>query len=172
VSRIGALTGAIAGLFLASHTWAAEVGKPAHDFKIVTLDGKKLTLADLKGRVVVLNYWATWCGPCKGELLAFDNYLRHHPGTDLKIYAVETEDALPKSFLQKMQASAAFTVATHVNGRGYGVLGGLPTSFVIDREGFLRHAKAGAFNEQSLATLVDPLLKEPAPAAREIDAAK
>ena len=151
---------------------AADLDKPAHDFRIVTLDGQKLTSEDLKGKVVVLNYWASWCGPCKAELLAFDDYLRHHPGTDLKVYSVETETSLPRSYLQKMQSAAAFTVATHVNGRGYGILGGFPTSFVIDRGGVLRHAEAGAFNAQSFAALVDPLLKEPAPAPQTTVAAK
>jgi len=142
---------------------ASEVGKPARDFTLITFDRQKLTAADLKGKVVVLNYWATWCGPCKAELLVFDNYLRQHPETDLKVYAVETEHSLPISYLQKMAASAHFSIGMRLSGRGYGIIdNGVPTSFVIDRNGVLRHAKAGAFNVQSFDALVTPLLAESA----------
>jgi len=99
-------------------------------------------------------------------LLVFDNYLRQHPGTDLKVYAVETEKSLPNGYLQKMAAAAHFSIGMHLWGRGYGVIGGgVPTSFVIDRDGVLRHAKAGAFNAQSFDALVTPLLAEAAPGA-------
>ena len=153
-------------MIAASPGLAAEVNKPAPDFTLITLDQQKLTAADLKGRVVVLNYWATWCGPCKAELMVFDNYLRQHPDAELKIYAIETEQSLPNSYLQKMAAAAHFSIGTHLWGKGYGVIGdGVPTSFVIDRDGVLRHARAGAFSARSFDALVTPLLAKAAPTA-------
>ena len=62
---------------------ASDIGKPARDFKLTTLDGQTVKLADLKGKVVVVNRWATWCTPCKAEMVAFENYLRTHPKSDL-----------------------------------------------------------------------------------------
>ena len=151
---------------------ASDLNKPAPDFTLVTFDHQKLTKADLKGKVVVLNYWATWCTPCKAELLVFDSYLRQHPDTDLKIYAVETERSLPNSYLQKMAAAARFSIGTRLSGWGYGIISnGVPTSFVIDRSGVLRHAKAGAFNAQSFDALVTPLLKQAPPEAQTVASA-
>jgi peroxiredoxin len=143
---------------------AADLNKPAPDFTIHPFKQPKLTLSDLKGKVIVLNYWATWCTPCKAELIAFDNYLKAHPNSDLKVFAIETERSLPGYFVAKMQGVSHFTLATSLDGRGYHVLDGVPTSYVIDRNGVIRHAKAGAFNEQSFAQLIEPLLAEPAPA--------
>jgi peroxiredoxin len=143
---------------------AGDVGKPARDFKITTLSGETVRLADLKGKVVVVNRWATWCTPCKAELIAFDNSVKAHPNSDLKVFAIETERSLPGYFVAKMQGVSHFTLATSLDGRGYHVLDGVPTSYVIDRNGVIRHAKAGAFNEQSFAQLIEPLLAEPAPA--------
>jgi thiol-disulfide isomerase/thioredoxin len=153
------------GLAAASAAHAgSDIGKPARGYKVTTLDGQSVDADQLKGKVVVLNYWATWCTPCKAELIAFDNYLKAHPNSDLKVFAIETERSLPGYFVAKMQGVSHFTLATSLEGRGYHVLDGVPTSYVIDRNGVIRHAKAGAFNEQSFAQLIEPLLAEPAPA--------
>ncbi|HEV2533723.1 TlpA disulfide reductase family protein [Phenylobacterium sp.] len=160
---------AVAAAALASAAQAAdkpspEVGKPARDYAVTTLDHHTVKAADLKGKVVVLNYWATWCGPCKLEMMAFENYMRTHPGTDLKIYAVMTESEVPAFKLQPLAKALSFPLATHLSGRGYGVKDGVPTSYVIDRSGVVRWAKAGAFDKESFDELVTPLLAEAAPA--------
>lgn len=62
-----ALSLAIAG----SSARASDIGQPAQDFTITLLDGQKVSSADLKGKVVVVNRWATWCTPCKAEMVAF-----------------------------------------------------------------------------------------------------
>jgi len=161
------------GLAVASAAQAGEVGKPARDYAVTTLDGQKVTAAELKGKVVVLNYWATWCTPCKAEMVVFENYLRSHKNNpDLKIYAVMTESEVPFSKLKPLQAVLSFPIAKRLSGRGYGIKDGVPTSYVIDREGVLRFAAAGAFSDQSFAALVGPLLAQPAPAAPTSVAAK
>lgn len=144
---------------------ASEVGRPAHDFTITTLDKEKVTLADLKGKVVVVNRWATWCTPCKAEMIAFDKYMWAHAGTDLKIYAVTTELQFPAAKLKPLQSLLAFPVATSISG-GYGVKSGVPTSYVIDRSGVVRFAAAGAFTLESFEALVTPLLNQEAPGAQ------
>src|SRR6185437_10874471 len=138
---------------VAAHA-GTDLGKAARDYTITTMDNQKVTSAQLKGKVVVLNYWATWCTPCKAEMVVFENYLRTHPGTDLKIYAVATENSVPISKLKPLQAALHFPIARWLSGRGYGVKDGVPTSYVIDREGVLRFAEAGAFNDRSFAELI------------------
>jgi peroxiredoxin len=143
---------------------ASDIGKPARDFKLTTLDGQTVKLADLKGKVVVVNRWATWCTPCKAEMVAFENYMRQHPDTDLKIYAVTVELTVPKDKLKPLQGVLHYPIATGISGWFYRVMEGVPTSYVIDRQGVLRYAAAGAFNQQSFDHLVAPLLAEAAPA--------
>ncbi len=156
--------GALAlGLVVASSTaQAVEVGKPAGDFTITTFDKQKVKLSDLKGKVVVINYWATWCTPCRAEMIAFDSYLRHHPQSDLKVFSIATENSVPADKLQHLADALSFPLARQLAGRGYGVMRGVPTSYVIDREGIVRHAEAGAFDEHSFEELVTPLLAAPA----------
>ena len=98
-------------------------------------------------------------------MLVFDSYMRSHPKSDLKTYAIATEDSVPERYLRPLAAAASFSLAKRLHGRGYGILeGAVPTSYVIDRSGIIRHAKAGAFDKESFAELVGPLLAEPAPA--------
>jgi cytochrome c biogenesis protein CcmG/thiol:disulfide interchange protein DsbE len=156
---------AVALATLSTAAQASDVGKPARDFAVTTLDHQTVRAADLKGKVVILNYWATWCGPCKLEMVAFENYIRAHPGTDLKIYAVMTESEVPAYKLKPLAQALSFPLATHLSGRGYGVKSGVPTSYVIDRSGVIRFAEAGAFDAKSFDALITPLLAEPAPSA-------
>jgi thiol-disulfide isomerase/thioredoxin len=119
---------------------------------------------DLRGKVVVLNYWATWCGPCRVELPDMDTYMRKHPGAPLAIYAITTEGSLPDSKLKPLAAALSFPLIKKIKGGGYGVLQGVPTNYVIDKAGVVRVAKAGAFSLDSLEETLTPLLAEPAPA--------
>ena len=150
---------------LAGAAQAAEVGKPAEDFSITLLDRSVVKSADLRGKVVVVNRWATWCTPCKAEMAAFENFYRTHPNTDLKIYAVTVELEYPARKLQPLQNILSYPLATSVSGRGYRQLAGVPTSYVIDRAGIVRFASAGAFTLEGFNAFIEPLLKEPAPRA-------
>ena len=138
------------------------VGQPAPDFKVETLDGIKLTLADFKGQVVVLNFWATWCAPCKIELPLLNSYYRHQQKYGLRVLAVTTEDSLPLYQLKPLAAALTIPMVRRFRGP-YETLGGVPTNYVIDRAGVLRYAKADAITLDDLNTLLVPLLQQPAP---------
>jgi cytochrome c biogenesis protein CcmG/thiol:disulfide interchange protein DsbE len=154
-------------LTLGSHAPAAtsdlpEVGKPAPNFQVTTFDGTKLTLADFKGQVVVLNFWATWCGPCKQELPLLDAYYRGRQQFGLKMLAVATEDSLTPSQLAPVQKVVGFPMVKRFKG-DYGKIRALPTNVVIDRAGIVRYAKAAMFTLDDLNELLIPLLNEHAP---------
>jgi thiol-disulfide isomerase/thioredoxin len=141
----------------------AKVGRPAPPFTVTTFDGRRVTREDLAGKVVVLNFWATWCAPCRIELPMLDRYLRDHPDGDLQLFAVTTEGSVPDSALRPLARQLSFPLATRISGHGYGPLDAIPTNYVIDRAGIVRWAKSGAFTEDSLGAVVGPLLAARAP---------
>jgi peroxiredoxin len=156
-------------LFLAGsprgHTADTElpaVGEPAPNFQVTTFDGTRLTLHDFKGQVVVLNFWATWCGPCKQELPLLDAYFRRQQQFGLKIFAVATQDSLTPHDLMPVQKVVSFPMVRKFKG-DYGTPKALPTNVVIDRAGIVRYAQAGAFSLDDLNRLLIPLLREAVP---------
>jgi len=165
IPRRAMLAGATGVLLAPQARAAAVVGAAAPRFTLYTFKHQRLTLADLRGKVVVLNYWATWCGPCLLELPVLENYMRHNPGTDLKIFAVDAEDSPPDIELKRLAVQLSFPLVSMLQGSGYGLIGGgVPTSYVIDRGGVIRHAASGAFTDESFDALVTPLLAEAPPA--------
>lgn len=141
-----------------------EVGKPSPKSVVTLVDGTKVDLASLKGQVVVINFWATWCVPCRVELPLLDRYYRTQAKHGLKVFAITTEDSVPLGKLKKLFGALAITPARRISG-GYAVLGGLPTNYVIDRAGVVRYAKASAFDLDDLNREIVPLLQEPVPAS-------
>ena len=138
------------------------VGKPAPDFQVETFDGKHMRLSDFKGQVLILNFWATWCAPCRQELPLLDGYYRVRQDAGLRVLAVATEDSVPERYLKPLAAVISFPMVRRMHGP-YGIKGAVPTNFIIDRAGVIRYAKADAFTLDDLNTLLVPLLNEPAP---------
>ena len=142
---------------------APRVGQPAPDFSLKLVDGSVVRLGDLKGDVVVLNFWATWCVPCRKELPTLDAYYDLQKRAGLRVFAITTQDSVPLYQLKKLFAVMHIPAAKGIKGP-YDVMGGVPTNYVIGRDGVLRVAKAGAFDLDELNAVLVPLLKEPAPA--------
>ncbi len=149
----------------------SRVGDPAPHFTVRILDGQVIDSAALKGQVVIINRWATWCGPCKQELPALDAYYRVHARDGLRIFAVTVDDSVPESRLKPLSAMLAFPLAHSVHG-GFPELEGVPTNYVIDRQGIIRYAEANAFTAAQLDAVIGPLLAEPAPTVAATVAAR
>ncbi|UIJ47402.1 TlpA family protein disulfide reductase [Sphingomonas cannabina] len=136
----------------------------APNFELKLIDGSKVTLDELRGNVIVLNFWATWCVPCREELPLLDRYYDLQRSHGLKVFAITTEGSVPLYKLKPLFAKMTIPSARGIKGP-YGSLGGVPTNFVIGRDGRVRYAKAGAFNLDALNAILVPLLKEPVPAS-------
>ena len=112
--------------------------KPAKDFTLPGLDGKPLTLSAYKGKVVLLNFWATWCGPCKAEIPGFVE-LQQQYKNDLVVVGLSVDDTAEKAKAFADQYKVNYPM---VLGQGrddiqdaYGPIYGIPASFLISRDG-------------------------------------
>lgn len=133
------------------------VGRSAPAFHLRTLGGQNASLADYRGRPVVVNFWATWCEPCKQEMPALQSEAASHPG--LTILGVDNVEAAVKVRPFVQQLGLTFPILLDQDGsvvEQYRVIG-MPTSFFIDRSGTLRAVYRGALTRgsmnQDLATI-------------------
>jgi peroxiredoxin len=113
------------------------VGKPAPDFQVELLDGKKFHLADSKGRVVVLDFWATWCGPCLQTMPQIDGVVHEFDDQDVELIAVNLEE--PASQIRSMleRHKLQMTVALDRDGvvAAKYAAAAIPQTVLIDRDG-------------------------------------
>ncbi len=120
---------------------APQIGKLAPAFTLNDVNGKKVTLSEYKGKVILLNFWATFCAPCRSEMPSLNNLFLAFRDEGLIVLAISTDDSEKpvQSFIR--QTAIAFPVLMDkdqvVFFDQYRVLG-LPTSFIIDRDGIIR----------------------------------
>ncbi len=113
-------------------------GQPAPDFSLASLDGKTLTLSDYRGKAVLLNFWATWCEPCKIEMPWFVELQRQYGPQGLQVLGVAMDDTDPKDiadFAKKMGVNYPIVVGKEAVGDQYGGIPYLPSTFYITRDG-------------------------------------
>lgn len=161
-----AVAAALAAIAASAQAAHLKIGQPAPNVELVLSNGQKLHLSDLRGQVVVLNYWATWCAPCRRELPLLNAYYvtAAQRGWPLRIFAVATEDSVPKYQMKHLFSVLSISPTDRIRGGPFADYEALPTNYVIDKAGVLRYAKAGAFDLDALNEVLIPLLKESAPA--------
>jgi cytochrome c biogenesis protein CcmG, thiol:disulfide interchange protein DsbE len=104
------------------------------------LDGSPLSDADQHGDVVILNFWATWCVPCRAEMPALEDYYQKHRMEGLKVLAISMDDPEDEAKVRQVMAGFSFPAAMARDAifKGYGRIWRIPLTFVIDRGGILR----------------------------------
>jgi peroxiredoxin len=113
-------------------------GQLAPDFSLTALDGKTVKLSDFRGKAVLLNFWATWCEPCKIEMPWFVDLQKKYGPQGLQVVGVAMDDASPKDiaeFAQKMSVNYPVLVGKESVGNQYGGIPYLPSTFYISRDG-------------------------------------
>ncbi|GAP14974.1 peroxiredoxin [Longilinea arvoryzae] len=146
-------------------TLAPQAGFPAPAFTLNTLSGDPIGLEDFTGKVVVLNFWASWCPPCKAEMPAFEALQQAYQGQDVVILAVNTtyQDDLPTATQFVADRGLTFPILIDADGqvsKAYQVLA-MPSSFFIDRKGVIQQVIIGGpMSEALVQTQVQRLLAE------------
>ncbi len=123
----------------------AGSAKPAPDFSLTDLSGRALKLSDYRGKVVVLDFWATWCDPCKEEIPHFIALQQKYPEQLQLIGLSLDDDEKPvRAFQQQYRMNYPVALATPALAGQYGGILGLPVTFVIDRTGHIAARHIGA----------------------------
>jgi thiol-disulfide isomerase/thioredoxin len=142
---------------------APVVGAPAPDFSLVDLNGDTVQLSDLRGSPVILNFWATWCEPCKAELPLLDEAATGASG-GLRVLAVESEEAQEDvlAFLREAPLRSV-TILMDPDGdiRSLYLVLGYPTTYFLDADGIIRNRKVGTYDSSELHSILKDLGAHP-----------
>ncbi|HUG41831.1 MAG TPA: TlpA disulfide reductase family protein [Longimicrobiales bacterium] len=153
--RLGPQVGAALGV--------GDAGPPAADIRVTTLEGESIRLSDLRGQVVLVNFWATWCAPCRVEMPGFEKVYEKYRDRGFSIVALSTdrgETGAVADWVGERGLTFPIGMASAEAVRAFGGARTLPTSFLIDRQGRIRHTVRGLFARPALDQAVARLLSE------------
>lgn len=140
----------------------AFVNKPAPPFHLTGLDRQPVDLAALRGRVVLLNFWATWCAGCQVEMPRFVQWQEKYTAEGLSIVGVSMDDdsGLAVSVIHKLHVTYPVVMGDAKLGLAYGGVLGLPVTYLIDRQGIIRARYQGETSLEAMETAVRRMLQQ------------
>lgn len=157
IQRLGPQLSALTGI--------GPVLGSAPEFTLTTLDGRQVTSASLAGKVVVVNFWATWCTPCRIEIPSLQKLHERRADEGVVVLGIATDaqgSAVVAPYLAERGVSYPVGMATSELRRAFGGISALPTTFIIDRDGMIRHRVFGLFAPPAMSAGVRRLLREDA----------
>jgi thiol-disulfide isomerase/thioredoxin len=132
-------------------------GKAAPDFALASLDGKKVKLSDFRGKAVLLNFWATWCSPCKIEMPWFEQLQKQYGPDGLVVLGVAMDDSEPATiakFANDLGVNYQVLLGTDKVSDDYGDVQYLPTTFYIGRDGTIVDKMTGLLDRKDIESAV------------------
>jgi cytochrome c biogenesis protein CcmG, thiol:disulfide interchange protein DsbE len=138
---------------------APEIGEAAPELVLTALDGTGIDLAKLRGKVVLVNFWATWCAPCRKEMPTLDAFYRRHRGQGFELIGISIDFARDAAKMRKVAAGLTYPAAwiNEISVNGFGAPEGVPVTYVIDADGIIRD-KFIAVPNKLLNDVVVPML--------------
>jgi peroxiredoxin len=139
--------------------------KRAPDFALKDANGKLVHLADYRGKVVLLDFWATWCGPCVIEIPWFTEFQRKYKDRGFEVVGVSMDEDGWKAitpFVTQKKVNYRIVLGDDKTGDQYGGLEALPTTFVIDRDGRIAAVHVGLAGKKDFEDAIETLLQAPA----------
>jgi peroxiredoxin len=152
-------TGAKGGASHAPGEEATPVLAP--DFSLKDAAGQPVKLSDLRGKVVLLDFWATWCGPCRYTMPQLNKLQAKYRDRGLVVIGVSLDEGgwdVVKPYMKKMDLTYTMVLADEEMHSRYSDVVALPTAFIIDREGKIRHRHVGLTSNDTLEKAVEALL--------------
>ncbi|GFO70817.1 thioredoxin [Geomonas limicola] len=119
-----------------------RVGSAAPDFRLTTLTGESKSLSQYRGKIVLVNFWASWCPYCRDEMPSMDRLIKAFPRGDLVILAVNVEKHIPEAFRRTRVSFDLLSDAAGQVQQRYGA-NRLPDTFIVDRSGIIRQRVTG-----------------------------
>jgi len=153
---------------LSGHFGAGSAGTMMPAFTAKTIDGSTVNREELRGKVVLVNFWASWCGPCAVEMPAFQRIYSEQKDSGLVIVGVWTNDKdvfAMRDLLRNAGITYPIVVGTKELVDAFGGVNGLPISVLVDRSGRIRKRVFGIFHEDAFRAAADSLLHEPSAAS-------
>jgi len=139
----------------------AAVGTEAPEFALPDLDGKVVKSGDLRGKVVILDFWATWCPPCRQEVPHFVALQSKYRGQGLEIVGLSLDKGgapVVKPFVDEYNVNYMMLIANDETASSYGGITGIPTTFVIDKNGKIVKRFLGYTDPEVFEETIRPLL--------------
>ena len=135
--------------------------KPAPDFALKDADGKVVKISDYKGKVVLVNFWATWCGPCKIEIPWFIQFEQQYRDRGFAVLGVSMDEdgwSAVKPYVASNKINYRMVIGDDMTAQKYGGVESLPSSFLIDREGRIAAVHIGLVSKKVYQDDIDQLL--------------
>jgi len=153
-----------------SQAEASNVGhemalEPAPDFELKSLEGRAVKLSDFRGKIVVLNFWATWCAPCRVETPWLVDFYRQYKEQGLEVVGVSMDDGNQEhvaDFAKEMGINYTILMGNHAVGDAYGGLRFLPQTFFIGRDGKIIKHSFGIKSKSDFKDAIKQSLSAPA----------
>lgn len=136
---------------------------PAPDFRLTDLEGKTLTLSDYQDRILLINFWATWCPPCRAEIPDFIEVYASKKSQGLEILGVSVDNLSPsslKNFVSRLKINYPVALATEKIILDFQPGEYIPTTIVLDKKGRIRHKHVGQLDKKTLLSIFDSLSQE------------
>jgi peroxiredoxin len=154
------IAGAMVAVLALTTSSAQNVGDMAPDFSRTALTGNTVQLADYRGKLVLLNFWASWCPPCLEEMPIFSRWQQDYGARGLQVIGVSMDDAMTpvKNLLAKHPVTYPILMGDAKLGESFGGILGLPTSYLIDPRGRLVVRYRGESNLAQMEAKIKELL--------------